>query len=106
MARPNRAVSVSPKSPAQSRTSGIRLSGTSSISPISADQACLRMSNRRVREALVASVAWTALELSGPPVSFQITHASMVPARSSPASARALAPSTSSSSQAILVPEK
>jgi hypothetical protein len=54
-----------------------------------------------VREALVASVACTA-----PPVSRQIRKLSIVPARSSPRSARARAPFTLSSSQAILVPEK
>jgi hypothetical protein len=41
-----------------------------------------------------------------PPVRFQISQLSMVPKASSPASARARAPSTLSSSHAILVPEK
>jgi hypothetical protein len=59
------------------------------------------MSNSRVREALVASVAWT-----WPPVIFQMHQASIVPQSSSPRSARARAPATLSSSQAILVPEK
>ena len=59
------------------------------------------MSKRRVREALVASVACTA-----PPVSFQITQQSMVPASRSPASARALSPGWLSRIQASLVAEK
>jgi len=54
-----------------------------------------------VREALVESVTCTA-----PSVSFQISQVSMVPAASSPASARARAPSTWSSSHAILLAEK
>jgi hypothetical protein len=54
-----------------------------------------------VREALVTSVT-----CSRPPVSFQIIQESMVPKASSPRSARSRTPSTLSSSQRILVPEK
>ena len=54
-----------------------------------------------VREALVRSVAWTR-----PSVRFQISQLSTVPNFSSPRSARALAPGTWSSSQAILLAEK
>ena len=59
------------------------------------------MLNSIVREAFEASVTWTA-----PPVSFQSSQLSTVPKASSPASARARAPGTLSSSQAILVAEK
>jgi hypothetical protein len=59
------------------------------------------MLKTRVREALVASVAW-----DWPPVSFHSSQVSMVPKASSPFSARARAPGTLSSSQASLVPEK
>jgi hypothetical protein len=44
--------------------------------------------------------------VDAPPVSFQIAQQSMVPASSSPRSARARAPGMLSSSQAILVAEK
>ena len=54
-----------------------------------------------VREALVASISCRR-----PPVRCQSRRLSTVPAASSPASARALAPATLSSSQAILVAEK
>ena len=52
-----------------------------------------------VRLALVTSVTCS-------PVSFQISHVSMVPNISSPRSARSRAPGTLSSSQRILGPEK
>ena len=54
-----------------------------------------------VREALVASVAWTL-----PPVRRQIRKESIVPKASSPRSAFSRAPFTWSRSQAILVAEK
>ncbi len=54
-----------------------------------------------VRDAFVTSVT-----CSEPPVSFQISHVSMVPNASSPASARARAPSTLSRIQRTLVAEK
>jgi hypothetical protein len=57
--------------------------------------------NNRVREALLASVAWTR-----PPVSFQTSQLSTVPKASSPRSARARAPGTWSSSHASFVAEK
>ena len=58
-----------------------------------------------VREALVTSVTWTP-SFSAPPVRFHSTHVSIVPARSSPASARSRAPSTSSRIHAIFGPAK
>ncbi|UTH93792.1 hypothetical protein SRIMHP_06620 [Streptomyces rimosus subsp. rimosus] len=57
-----------------------------------------------VRPALVTSV--TCTPPSVPPVSFQISHESIVPKAISPASARARRPGTLSSSQAALGPEK
>ena len=59
------------------------------------------MSNSSVRDAFVASVACTL-----PPVSFQSSHVSIVPASSSPRSARTRAPSTLSRIHAIFVAEK
>ncbi len=59
------------------------------------------MSYSRVREALVASVACTL-----PPVSFQITQVSIVPASSSPLAAASRAPGTWDNSHASFVPEK
>ena len=59
------------------------------------------MSNSMVREAFDASVT-----CARPPVSCQTSHVSTVPKASLPASARALAPGTWSSIQAIFVPEK
>ncbi len=59
------------------------------------------MSKQSVREAFDGSVAWTA-----PPLSRQSSHESTVPKASWPRSAALRAPSTSSSSQRILVPEK
>ncbi len=53
-----------------------------------------------VREALETSVT------CAPPVSLWMSQVSMVPKASSPRSAWARAPSTWSSSHAILVPEK
>ena len=54
-----------------------------------------------VREAFVMSVTKTR-----PPVSFQMSHVSIVPKASSPRSARARAPDTLSRIQRILVAEK
>ena len=59
------------------------------------------MSKSIVRLALVQSVRWTF-----PPVSFHTSQESTVPNRSSPASARARAPSTWSRIQLSLVAEK
>ena len=58
----------------------------------------------RVRLAFVTSVACTPP--SGPPVRFHSTQLSVVPKASSPASARARAPSTFSRIHAILLAEK
>ncbi len=57
-----------------------------------------------MRLAFVTSV--TCTPPLGPPVRFQITHVSMLPNSSSPASARARAPSTLSRSHRIFGPEK
>ena len=54
-----------------------------------------------VREALEWSVTWAL-----PPVRFQISQLSTVPAHSSPRSARSRTPGTLSRIQRILVPEK
>ncbi len=54
-----------------------------------------------MRLALVASVTWLF-----PPVSFQISQASMVPSLTSPRAARSRAPGTASSSQAYFEAEK
>ena len=59
------------------------------------------MSKSRVREAFEKSVAWTF-----PPVSFQTSHASIVPNSSLPASAASRAPGTFSRIQRSFVPEK
>ena len=64
-------------------------------------QAPRPISNSSVRDALVASVAWTL-----PPVSRQSRNESTVPKASRPCSAAARAPITLSSSQPILVAEK
>ena len=63
--------------------------------------ACAWMSYSSVRDAFVASVACTR-----PPVSFQSSQESTVPASSSPRSAAARAPSTLSRIHASLVAEK
>jgi len=75
--------------------------GTPSAAASSLSQASFSMSKQRVREALEGSVACTA-----PRVSRHRSQVSTVPKASSPRSARARAPGTWSSSQAILVPEK
>ena len=85
----------------QSRTSGSIERGTLKSFSRSSSQAPLAMSYSSVREALVASVACTL-----PPVSRQSRKVSTVPKARWPASASARAPSTWSSSQAILVAEK
>ena len=76
----------------------------------SSSQSPARMSKSSVRDALLASVAWTALApaspADAPPVSSHISQLSTVPKASSPRSAAARAPGTWSSSQASLVPEK
>ena len=59
MAPPRMSASVAPKSAALSRTSGSRARGTPSRLSSSSSQSWRRMSNSKVREALVASVAWT-----------------------------------------------
>ncbi len=99
--RPSSSGAVSPKIVLLSLTSGSRLSGMSSSFNRSASHAPLWMSNSKVREALLASVAWTL-----PPVSRHSRKLSIVPKASSPRSARARTPSTSSRIHLSLVPEK
>ena len=77
------------------------LAGMRNRSSMSGSHWPVAMSHNRVRAALVASVAWTA-----PPVRRQSRKLSTVPKASSPASARARAPSTLSRIQPILVAEK
>ncbi len=84
---------VVPNTPLDGRTSGSIARGTPKISSTSASQARSRRLNNWVRDAFVASQACTA-----PPVRFQSSQASMVPAHRSPAAARRL-PSGSESQQ-------
>ena len=70
---------------------------------MSSRQVRVRTSMRRVREALVTSVAWTPPLI--PPVRFHRTHVSGVPKSRSPASARSRAPSTLSRIHLIFVAE-
>ena len=67
-------------------------------------QSSVARSMRRVREALVTSVACT--DERTPPVRFQSSQESIVPKASSPLCARSRAPSTWSSIHAIFGPEK
>ncbi len=91
---------VTPKRPADGRTSGRHEAGTPKSSVSSSDQSRDLMSNSIVRLAFEGSVACTPP--SGPPVSFHSSHESTVPkARSGPASTP---PSVSSHSS--LVAEK
>ena len=71
---------------------------------ISGFQSRVSMFISMVREALVTSVACTPPV--APPVRFHSTQLSMVPMRSSPASARSRAPFTFSSTQATFGPAK
>ncbi len=87
MGAPNSAGSVTPNSPALSRTCGSRLCGTPNNSHRLASHCPLPMSNSAVRAALLASVACTL-----PPVSRHNRKLSMVPKASLPASAAARAP--------------
>ena len=88
IAPPNRSGRVSPKSAAQSRTSGSSAAGMRE--QLAAGPGPRRrgaISNSSVRDALVASVAWTL-----PPVSRQSRNESTVPNASRPCSAAARAP--------------
>ena len=73
---------------------------SSALSRVSS-QSSVRMLYSMVRLALVRSVTCTL-----PPVSFQTSHASTVPNKSSPASAFSRAPGTLSKIHLILVAEK
>ena len=101
IAAPSTSASVAPKSPLESRTSGSIARGTPSASSRNGSQSPSWMSKSSVRDAFDGSVANTR-----PPVSFQISHVSTVPKQSSPASARACAPSTASRMKRTFVPEK
>ena len=101
MGAPNSSGAVTPNSPAQSRTCGNSDGGTPNIRHSPSSHCPLPISNNNVRAALVASVACTL-----PPVSRHNKKQSMVPKASRPASAKARAPATLSSSQAILLAEK
>src|SRR5687768_6089591 len=76
---PKNDVVVLPKSPADGRTSGRIPIGTEKRSQRSLLHRRSLMSYSSVREALVGSVAWTF-----PPVSFQISQLSIVPAHKRP----------------------
>jgi len=81
--------------------SGSMQRGTSRIPRSSSSQSSFPMSNIMVRDALEWSVLWDL-----PAVRHQMSHVSTVPKRSSPFSARSLAPGTLSSIHLSLVPEK
>ena len=78
--------------------------GTPKASRRAGSQSRVRRSISWVRDALVTSVACTPP--CGPPVRFHRIQVSDVPNSSSPRSARARAPSTSSRIQAIFAAEK
>ena len=80
---------------------GRRSMGISRARQRSSSHCRVWMLKSMVREALEWSVTWAA-----PPVRFQMSQLSTVPAHSSPRSARCRAPGTWSSSHRILVPEK
>jgi hypothetical protein len=106
---PSRLASVRPYGWLDGCTAGSSGRGIASAASSSSLHAPAWMSKSSVREALLASVACTALPrvaASPPPVSIQISQLSTVPKASSPRSAAARAPATLSSSQASLVPEK
>ena len=84
--------------------SGSMDTGIPMSAQISSFQSRVSMFISSVREALVTSVACTPP--CAPPVRFHSTQLSMVPASSSPASARRRAPSTFSRIQAIFGPAK
>ena len=92
---------VSPKSPDDGRTSGSMLIGISNNSHSQGSQLMVWMSNSMVRLAFVGSVACTL-----PSVKAQMSHVSIVPNASLPASARSRAPSTLSRIHLILLAEK
>jgi len=92
---------VVPTTSPAAATRGSTARGMSRMASSSSSQSRSWMLNRRVREALLASVTWAS-----PPVRCQASQVSMVPKASSPRSARARAPGTVSSSHASLVPEK
>ncbi len=98
---PSTSASDSPTTPLVSTISGSNATGTPKSSSSSASQEPVCRSYSRVREALVASVT-----CNRPPLRRQASQESTVPKASSPFSARARAPGTESSSQAILVAEK
>ena len=100
-AAPSQWASVSPKSAAQSSTSGSRLAGMSNSASSVSSHRWEWMLNSSVRAALLASV-----RCARPPVRRQSRKLSTVPKRSSPRAARARAPGTLSRIQRSLVAEK
>ncbi len=100
-ARPSRDGSANPSRASQSRISGRACIGTPNRSHRSCRHVRVCRSIRLVRLALVASVTWLF-----PPVSFQISQASIVPSFTSPRAARSRAPGTAFSSQAYFEAEK
>jgi hypothetical protein len=92
---------VCPYTSLDDRTAGSMLSGTPNRRSRSGSQARVWMLKSIVRDALLTSVTWHA-----PLVSFHTSHVSTVPNASLPASARARAPGTLSSSHRILLAEK
>ena len=89
---------VSPMIPEESQTIGIMDSGMPKKFSSSLSHCRVLMLKSMVLEALVTSVTCTL-----PPVRFQTSQESMVPKRSRPARALAIAPGTLSSIQRILV---
>ena len=90
-----------PKSASEATTCGSRPAGMPSRASSSSSQHSASRLNSAVREAHEVSVRCVA-----PPVRFHASQQSTVPQSSSPASARARTPGTSSSNQASLAAEK
>ena len=94
-------VLVWPYTSLEEHTFGIMERGMPKSSSSSSSHSNVLMLKSIVLEALLTSVTWTS-----PLVRFHTSHESTVPKRSSPASARALAPGTFSRIQRIFVAEK
>ncbi|WBY07883.1 hypothetical protein PIB19_21940 [Sphingomonas sp. 7/4-4] len=92
------AARVSPKRESDGRIVASTAAGIPNNASIAGSQSSVSSDINWVRDALLGSVACAA-----PPVSRDSSQLSTVPARSSPASARARAPGVSSRSQASLV---
>ena len=101
MGVPNSPGAVSPSTPLEGTMRGSSARGMWNRPSSSSSQSSVCRFISSVRAALLGSVACTR-----PAVRFQISQLSMVPKASSPASARARAPGTWSSSHSSLVAEK